>query len=36
MVEAHGGRIWTDPNPTGGAIFRFTVPAGGLPTTPRT
>jgi two-component system, LuxR family, sensor kinase FixL len=25
IVEAHGGRIWTEPNPEGGAIFRFTV-----------
>ncbi len=25
IVEAHGGRIWTEPNPGGGAIFRFTV-----------
>src|SRR5690606_22680675 len=25
IIEAHGGRIWTEPNPTGGAIFRFTL-----------
>jgi two-component system sensor kinase FixL len=25
IVEAHGGRIWTEPNPSGGAIFRFTL-----------
>lgn len=25
IIEAHGGRIWTEPNPAGGAIFRFTV-----------
>jgi two-component system sensor kinase FixL len=25
IVEAHGGRIWTEPNPGGGAIFRFSV-----------
>ncbi len=26
IVEAHGGRLWAEPNPGGGAIFRFTVP----------
>ena len=25
IIEAHGGRIWSEPNPGGGAIFRFTV-----------
>jgi two-component system sensor kinase FixL len=25
IVEAHGGRIWTEPNPGGGAIFKFTL-----------
>jgi two-component system sensor kinase FixL len=25
IVEAHGGRIWSEPNPGGGTIFRFTV-----------
>jgi two-component system sensor kinase FixL len=25
IVEAHGGRIWTEPNAGGGAIFRFTL-----------
>ncbi len=25
IVEAHGGRIWADANPGGGAIFRFTL-----------
>lgn len=25
IIEAHGGRIWTDPAPAGGAIFHFTL-----------
>lgn len=25
IVEAHGGRIWTEPNADGGATFKFTV-----------
>jgi len=27
IVEAHGGKIWVGPNPGGGTIFRFTLPA---------
>jgi two-component system sensor kinase FixL len=27
IIEAHGGRIWVEPNPVGGTIFRFTLPA---------
>lgn len=27
IIEAHGGRIWVEPNPGGGTIFRFTLPA---------
>jgi two-component system, LuxR family, sensor kinase FixL len=26
IVEAHGGRIWAEPAPGGGALFRFTLP----------
>jgi two-component system sensor kinase FixL len=29
IIEAHGGRIWTEPNPDGGTIFRFRLPQGG-------
>lgn len=25
IIEAHGGRIWAEPNPEGGAIFHFTL-----------
>jgi PAS domain S-box-containing protein len=25
IVEAHGGRLWSEPNPGGGTIFRFTL-----------
>lgn len=26
IIEAHGGRIWFEPRPGGGTIFRFTLP----------
>jgi two-component system sensor kinase FixL len=28
IVEAHGGRLWMEPNAGGGSVFRFTVPSG--------
>ena len=29
IVERSGGRIWVEPNPTGGTVFRFTLPDAG-------
>jgi two-component system sensor kinase FixL len=26
IIEAHGGRLWAEPNPGGGTVFRFTLP----------
>jgi two-component system sensor kinase FixL len=26
IVEAHGGSLWLEDNPSGGATFRFTLP----------
>lgn len=26
IIEAHGGRLWLEANPGGGALFRFSVP----------
>jgi two-component system, LuxR family, sensor kinase FixL len=27
IVEAHGGQLWSEPNPSGGTIFRFSLAA---------
>ncbi len=26
IVEAHGGRLWAEPNPGGGTVFRMVLP----------
>ena len=31
IIAAHGGRLWTEPNPQGGACFRFTLPGSRMP-----
>ncbi len=31
IVEAHGGRIWAENRPGGGAVIRFTLPVPGAP-----
>jgi two-component system sensor kinase FixL len=28
IVEAHGGRLWSEPSPGGGTIFRFSLMLG--------
>jgi two-component system sensor histidine kinase KdpD len=34
IIDAHGGRIWAENRPGGGAVFRFTLPIGGKPILP--
>jgi two-component system sensor histidine kinase KdpD len=31
IITAHGGRIWAENRPGGGAVFRFTLPLAGAP-----
>lgn len=35
IVEYHNGRLWAEPNPQGGTIFHFTLPAATAPVQPR-
>jgi two-component system sensor histidine kinase KdpD len=35
IVAGHGGRIWAENRPGGGAIFRFTLPIEGQPSMPQ-
>jgi two-component system sensor histidine kinase KdpD len=35
IINAHGGRIWAENREGGGAVFRFTLPAAGLPPAPK-
>ena len=35
IISAHGGKIWAENRPEGGAIIRFTLPAAGLPPAPQ-
>jgi signal transduction histidine kinase len=33
IIESHGGRLWLDANPSGGAVFHFSIPV--APETPQ-
>lgn len=32
IIESHGGRLWAEPNPDGGCIFRFRLPVKAIET----
>jgi two-component system, OmpR family, sensor histidine kinase KdpD len=34
IAQAHGGRVWVEARPGGGAVFRFALPLGGTPPGP--
>ena len=34
IIDSHGGRLWATPNSPRGAVFQFTLPAGGTETVP--
>lgn len=35
IITAHGGRIWVENRPGGGAVFRFTLSSAGVPPLPK-
>ena len=35
IINAHGGKIWAENREGGGAVFRFTLSAAGLPPAPK-
>jgi two-component system sensor histidine kinase KdpD len=35
IINAHGGRIWVENREDGGAVFRFTLSAAGVPQAPK-
>jgi two-component system sensor histidine kinase KdpD len=35
IINAHGGKIWAENREGGGAVFRFTLSAAGIPPLPK-